>query len=185
MNARFDTISTIHKAVRKILFDHTMMLARSDFFTESSGRDVVASTARLFALLREHADIEDALVFPTVAAHDAKLAAEAAVQHAALETSMHEIEHLAATAAMVTTSERPAAGRKLRLRFEQFVAEQLMHLAFEETKINGALWAVFDDEQIRGLHFKIVSSMAPDRAAAWRALMLDAVDARERAMLAA
>jgi hypothetical protein len=185
MTARFDSVSTIHKAVRKILFEHAMMLARTDFFGESAGRDVVASTQLLFALLREHADIEDTLVFPTVAARDAKLAAEAAVQHAALETSMHEIEHLAATAAMVTTSERPAVGRKLRARFEQFVAEQLMHMAFEETKINAALWAAFDDDQIRALHFKIVGSMAPERAAAWRVLMLDAVDARERAMLAA
>ncbi len=86
MTARFDSVSTIHKAVRKILFEHAMMLARTDFFAESSGRDAVASTQLLFALLREHADIEDTLVFPTVAAHDAKLAAEAAVQLASLET---------------------------------------------------------------------------------------------------
>jgi len=185
MTARFDSVSTIHKAVRKILFDQAMLLARTDFTSEPATRDVVEANRRLFALLHEHADIEDALVFPTVSAHDAKLAADAAAQHVALDASMHEIEHLASTVAMVTASERPAAGRRLRARFEQFVAEQLMHMAFEETKINAALWAAFDDAQLRQLHLDIVRAMTPERAAAWRALMLDAVDARERAMLAA
>jgi iron-sulfur cluster repair protein YtfE (RIC family) len=180
---RPDIASMIHKAVRKVLFDHAMLLARVDFRSPEAARDAHVETMHVFSALREHAQHEDDIVWPAL--RDAPLMAEALRQHEELETEMYEIERLASLAVVATTLERPDVGSRLRGIFYDFVAAQLAHLAYEERVLMPALWKTHSDEQLMALHLRIRASQAPDRGLAWRNLLLASVDASERAALGA
>ncbi len=63
MTIRIDLASTIHKCIRKLLFEQAMLLARCDFRDEASCREACAALDRGFVMLREHADHEDEVIF--------------------------------------------------------------------------------------------------------------------------
>ena len=184
-SSRPDIAVTIHKAVRKVLFDHAMLLARVDFCSEDAIREAHHTTRRALGALREHADHEDEIVLPVLAADDAPLAAEAVRQHEELEAQMRDIERLSAASVAGVPSERPGIGRRLRAVFNDFVAAQLVHLSFEERVLMPVLWKHHTDEELLSMQGRIRALIPPDRGLEWRAILLASVDATEMAMLGA
>jgi iron-sulfur cluster repair protein YtfE (RIC family) len=182
---RLDIAATIHKAVRKVLFDQAMLLARVDYRSADAARDAHAATLAALRALREHADHEDEIVFPVLAATDAPLAAEAMRQHEELESQMRDIERLSSLSVAGTSSERPGVGRRLQTVFNDFVAAQLTHLSFEEGVLMPVLWKHHTDEELFAMQSRIRALTPPDRGLEWRAILLASVDANERAMLGA
>lgn len=182
---RPDIATTIHKAVRKILFDHAMLLGRTDFHSIEECRAAHGETAAAFRKLREHADHEDQVVFPELARSDAGLAAEAMRQHEDLEAQMRDIERLSSLSVVATTIERADVGRRLRAAVHDFVAAQLAHLAFEERVLLPALWATHSDAEIFAMHARIQGRMTPERGLEWRGVLLASIDASERARIGA
>ena len=183
--SRPDIATTIHKAVRKVFFDQAMLLARVDYRSADAARDAHAGTLAALRALREHADHEDEIVFPILAADDAVLATEAARQHEELESQMRDIERLSSLSVVATSSERPAVGRRLQAVFNDFVAAQLRHLSFEEQIVMPVLWKHHTDEELFAMQGRIRGLMPQDRGLEWRAILLASVDANERAMLGA
>jgi iron-sulfur cluster repair protein YtfE (RIC family) len=183
--SRPDIAVTIHKAVRKVLFDQAMLLARVDYRSAEAARAAHGETLAALRALREHADHEDEIVFPALDAADAPLAAEAIRQHEELERQMRDIERLSALSMVATQSERPAVGHRLRASFNDFVAAQLVHLSFEERVLMPVLWKHHTDEELFAMQGRIRALVPPDRGLEWRAILLASVDASERTMLGA
>jgi iron-sulfur cluster repair protein YtfE (RIC family) len=181
--SRPDIAVTIHKAVRKVLFDHAMLLARVDYRSVDAAREAHDETVKALRALREHADHEDEIVFPVLAADDAPLATEAVRQHEELESQMRDIEQLSSLSIVATHGERPGVGHRLRAVFNDFVAAQLVHLSFEEQVVMAVLWKHHTDEELLAMHVRIRALTPPDRGLEWRAILLASVDASERAML--
>lgn len=183
MITRVDLASTIHKCVRKLLFEQAMRLARCDHRDEVSCREACAALDRCFVMLREHADHEDDVIFPVLSELDSALAGEAARQHSALEQHMREIERIAVGLRLATSSERLLLGKQLLQCFNVFVAAQLSHLAFEETELNRLLWRGKTDDELAQLRQAIRQRMPPARGQAWLALMREALDPIELSAL--
>ncbi|MEI9948005.1 MAG: hypothetical protein WDO74_03245 [Pseudomonadota bacterium] len=183
MTIRVDLATTIHKCVRKLLFEQAMLLARCDYRAETSCREACAALDRGFVMLREHAAHEDELIFPVLSELDSGLACEAARQHLALEQHMREIERIAVGLRLATSSERLDLGKQLMQRFNLFVAAQLSHLAFEETELNRVLWRAKTDAELSLLRQAIRERMPPARGKAWLELMLDSLDPAELSLL--
>lgn len=185
MIQRVDIATPIHKAVRRILFDHALRLASTDFADEDECRATLEQTARALTLLRQHGSHEDEFVFPVLAETALSLAREASLQHEKLEVRMREIDRLIVTTRAMTQKERPEASRWLTRVFNAFVAEQLRHLEFEETEVNAALWASRSDEELLSIRARIQSRVSPEDAPVWYSLLLSSVDASERRLLGA
>lgn len=185
MPQRIDLATTIHKCVRKLLFEQAMLLARCDYRDESSCREACAALDRGFVMLREHADHEDEIIFPVLSELDSALACEAARQHLSLEQHMREIERTAVGLRLATSSERLQLGLQLMQRFNLFVAAQLSHLAFEETELNRVLWRGKTDAELLLLGQTIRERVPPSRAKVWQELMLESLDPAELSLLAA
>ena len=179
MTARYDLATTIHKAVRKLLFEQALLLARCDFRDEASCRDACGELDRVLGLLREHGDHEDAVIFPALAELDAPLACEAARQHLALEQHMRELERSAVSLRFATSAERLELGKSLGQRFNQFVTAQLAHLTFEEVELQRVLWAHKTDDELRVLHVAIVSRAPAARSRIWVELIQQTGNAEE------
>ena len=176
MNTRIDLATTIHKCVRKILFEQAMLLARADYREESTCRDTCAALDRAFVMLREHADHEDRVIFPALAEIDGALGCEAARQHLGLEKHMRDIERTAAALRFATSSERLALGKELAQSFNQFVAAQLAHMAFEEVELQAALWRAKTDEELAAMRLAIRGLLTPDRGKVWQDLLQASAD---------
>lgn len=181
---RVELATTIHKAVRKLLFEQAMLLARTDPRHDDDVRHACDALDNTMLMLREHAEHEDVVVFPILAELDPSLASEAVRQHHALDGGMRDIERVAATLRMATRAERPRLGRDLSQRFNLFVAAQLQHLAFEEDEMQPAFWLGKTDVELLALRLTIRSLLPPERAQAWLQLMLSAADPAELAALA-
>ena len=180
---RVDLVTTIHKAVRKVLFEHALLLDRTDFREPDECRRVQAETSSLLTMLGEHARHEDRVIFPAVATHDPAVAAEAASQHEILDAGMATLERLAGLVAIVTASERTETGSKLRAAFAELLIQEVVHWTFEETHVNRVLWDHHTDGELEALRERVRSSMTPARHAEWRRLLLASVNASERAHL--
>jgi len=183
MNQRVDLASTIHKCVRKLLFEQAMQFARCDFRDETSCREACAALDRSFVMLREHADHEDAVVFPVLFELDPGLGCEAARQHRSLEQHMRGIEHSAVALRLATSAERRHIGKELSQRFNLFIAAQLAHLSFEENECNQALWRSKTDAELLQLQHSIRERIPPARGKVWLELMLVALDPSELSLL--
>lgn len=179
MTQRIDLASSIHKCVRKLLFEQAMLFGRCDYRDETSCREACAALDRSFVLLREHADHEDEVIFPVLSELDPALACEAARQHLSLEQHMREIERNAVGLRLATSAERLDLGRKLTQRFNAFVAAQLAHLAFEEIELNRVLWRGKTDAELLSLRQTIRERTPVARARAWLELMQSALDPAE------
>jgi len=178
---RVDLATMLHKAVRKLLFEQAMLLARSDFYSDDAVELACDALDNTMLMLREHAEHEDIVVFPVLAELDHLLASEAVRQHQALEQSMRDIERVAATLRLATRAERARLGRDLTQRFNQFVAAQLTHLAFEEAELQPALWLGKSDEELLAMRGLIRGLLPEPRGKVWLELLLTAADPAERA----
>ena len=181
---RVDLATTIHKAVRRSLFEQVMNLGRTNFSDEADCDRALAELNQTLALLREHADHEDQVVFPLLVAHAADLGAELERQHVSLERSVRDIEWLSANLRNVTASEREEVGARLCHRFQSFVVEQLLHLLLEETEANATLWRHYDDAALLEMQGRIRSRLLPDYAARWAELLMSSANAAELAQFA-
>jgi len=173
---RVDLVTTIHKAVRKLLFEQAMLLARSDFGCDDDVARACDALDNTTLMLREHAEHEDVVVFPALAELDHLLASEAVRQHQVLEQSMREIGRVAATLRLATRAERHRLGRDLTQRFNQLVAAQLDHLAFEEGELQPAFWLSKTDQELLAIRLSIHGSISQARGKVWMDLLRTAVD---------
>ncbi len=58
--------------------------------------------------------------------------------------------------------EREALGRVLYLAFGEFVAENLAHMAEEETLVAPLLASLYSDAELAAIHEQIVAALSPD-----------------------
>lgn len=176
---RVDLATTIHKAIRKLLFEQTMLLGRTDFAVESEVSHALIELERTISLLREHGEHEDTVVFPELAASEPELLAECERQHASLEHGFREIEALASALQAAAATQRQQAGAHLARRFQSFVAEQLEHMSFEETTVSAALWRLLDDQKLAAMRTAIRARVTPERGPIWAALVMSSANAAE------
>lgn len=176
---RWDLYGPVHKGLR---FAHARMLAQI-------GRaDFTADTTKLIGDLRIHLIIASTHLFDEEryihAALEAKLpgaSAELEDDHdhhrliiSAIETALYRIEAGEKTA---------LAGRELYRLFNQFVADDLNHMAQEESVYFPLLCQHFTDAELMEIEHDIVGGMAPELAGAFAQIMLPAANIDERISL--
>ncbi|MEW5687124.1 MAG: hypothetical protein AB1942_19560 [Pseudomonadota bacterium] len=181
-NSRWDIYGPIHKGLRLAHAELLRRLGRADF--------EAGVQATLLADLRAHLELaakhlahEESVIHPALEARAPGAATRLDSDHAhhqarfaMLESAIRAVEHAGA-------ADRPALGRALYLAFTAFVAEDLEHMAREETETWPLLCGLFDDEQIAALEMTIISSLSEADNIAFMRLMLPAMNPVERTAL--
>lgn len=179
--ARIDLYGPVHKALRSELYEVARGVARTDFAkVEESGR-TVAAIQRLVGFLDEHAEHEDEVLMPELAAVAPELFADLEADHARVEGLHRDLAALAARLQGATEVERVALGTRLHERVVRIVAEQLRHMDREEHEAQPALWANRTDAELEAMHGRILAAIPPPRMAEWLGIMLPAISMPERA----
>ena len=61
-----------------------------------------------------------------------------------------------------------------------FHAKYLDHMAMEESKMNPLIWKHFADEELMGIHGKIMATLAPEQIVLWFKYIVPALNPMER-----
>jgi hypothetical protein len=75
---------------------------------------------------------------------------------------------------------RRARARHLYLAFSRLVADNMLHMAVEETELNPLLWETFTDEELFGIYAAILASERPEQLNLSVSWLLPAIPPDER-----
>lgn len=177
---RYDLYTTVHKGVRKGLFEAVLAVGGTDFAQAGEVAVALREVRRLLAFLEEHSEHEDAVILPELAALAPELHADLRAEHARIEGLQAEIERILARLEAADGAQRTALGRRLADRMAGLAAEHLRHMGREEIDANRVLWAHRSDADLKALEDRIVAGVPAERMGEWLALMLPAMNGAER-----
>jgi hypothetical protein len=169
--SRVDLFSTIHKAIRRVLFELAADLARLQLTSTEAIDQLVCQVERALGLLDDHARLEDANVLVAVRELDPLLAEELARDHRSMALVEVEVEERAQELAMADLAGRPAAAARLAVVLHHLLALQLLHMNREETEVNRVLWASLDDAGLVRIAKASAAALPAVRLAEWQALV--------------
>jgi hypothetical protein len=180
-----DLFGAIHKGLRAMLFATAAEVARADLRDDAQARALALSVERLHRFLADHAEHEDTLVLPMLAAHAPALARKLGDMHVEMDRLQKELVGEAARLPHVAAAERPPLGAALGSALHRLIALQLAHMDQEEREAAAVLHACCAPEELAALPAKITQSMSPERGMEVLRMMLPALNPVERAGLIA
>lgn len=172
MAQRPDPYSTFHKGLRKVLFDAAVQLGRLDAAKDDDVNSLSSELRELITLLRSHAMHEETYFHPLIAG--TRTAEEAAHTHGDHETELRHIEDLILALQKAPAIERQAAAAALYQEWNLFIAQQLVHLHYEERVVLNELRRAVPDERILEAHGRLVASLHPSETAQSLSLICEA-----------
>jgi len=177
---RWDIYGPIHKGLRLAHAQMIIRLGQADY-ADSPGQLLGDLRAHL-AIAAKHLHHEEVFIHAVLALAPAALRVlnEQHEQHrgrlAALNAAIERLE-------VADPGQRATQGRMLYLAFSTFVAEDLEHMAHEETETWPLLCALFTDEQLADLEMQIIATLTPEDNIAMMRVILPALSSSERAGL--
>lgn len=177
---RFDIYAPIHKALRLFMTDTLRELGRLDL---DDPQDFVAGLDQLDAMLdaaRHHLQHENDFVHPAIEARRSGVSERIATEH---REHLDAIAALGSQAAALRAEPQPAAAHRLYRQVAAFIAENLEHMDVEETRHNQALWAAYDDAELREIEGRILASIGPQEMSQWLRWLIPALSPAERTQL--
>ena len=175
---RHDIYVNIHRALRLFMTD---TLGRLGWLDTDDAEEVAATLAQLGALLamcRGHAESENRFVHTAIEARRPGASMRVAEEHEEQHATLAALEAEAATLAAAPT---PALAQRLYRHLALFVAENFEHMRLEETALNQALWAAYDDAEILDVERRIVEALPADKMGLVLRWMTPALPPAERA----
>lgn len=182
---RTDLYTTIHKAIRQILFDLSSWEGRTDYDDAASAMRFQGRVEVALGLLREHGEHEDRETMPLLRTAAPAVHASLAEEHERLDSLAERIASAAAGLASGDVSGRIASGAVLHPLVNELVAAHLAHMAREERDANPALWSAYDDATLFAIETRIRSRIPAVRMAEWGQWLMPALTPRERERFAA
>lgn len=178
--SRIELYANVHKGIRATLTQVASLVARTDFQRPADAAEATHAARRLVSHLESHARHEDEQVMPVLARVAPEVHADLQAEHARTDGLQHEVVSIADRIDGAADAERAALGRRLHDRLWRLTADHLRHMEREETEAMRALWAHCSDEELAGIHGRILASIPPAAMAEWAAILLPAVSLPER-----
>lgn len=135
---QFSFYTTIHKAIRKALFETAVLAGQTDFFDKDRRKPFIEQYSALMNLLRNHSLHEDTYIHPLLTGSNGHQSLEQ--EHEQLEEEIQKLEQmLRITCECQDRSLCHELGNLFYLSFNEFIAHYVQHLFVEETQIMPAL----------------------------------------------
>jgi len=165
---RSDLYTTVHKAIRSMLYELGTNIQRNDFTDDTATRELFAQLQQYLKLINEHADYEERYIHPELRLKDPDLVSELESMHREIERYADvavgiaaEIEQLSNPDELIVTGER------LHNAYNDYIAYLLSHINLEEAKSRPALWKHFTDDQLEAMRSNIMKSLTPEQSTIW------------------
>lgn len=173
----------IHKALRALMLRTLQQAGQLDAGDAADRRALVAAVEELLQVCTDHLTHENRFFHAPLRER---------APRAVLPFDDDHQGHVAAIAALRSRTDRVAAGGAgaradayaLYLELSRFVADNLEHMADEETLLTRALWEHFDDAEIRALEDRLRATFTPQESAYYMRWMLRGLNHAELEILA-
>jgi hemerythrin-like domain-containing protein len=177
---RVDIFTTVHKAIRGLIYDLSMMLQTADFTDERARNACLAALEHFLELLHEHAGYEDRTVFAATHKFEPELIDKLEEEHHQIAAHLDQVhKSIARVKSATTDQERIEAGAELNRSANKFIAFYLGHLANEEDTVLPATFKYFGDQELMGMRAEVQRTTTPARFAEWMRWMFPSVNVNE------
>jgi hypothetical protein len=177
---RFDIYRPIHKALRLSLSKLLVKLGSTDFRNEAAATEAIAALRQQIALSRSHLEHEERFIHPLLEPLTDKPLAALEADHRHHEQSLDQLDELACAIEDAEAEERLILGHSLYLQFSRFLAEDLVHMAEEETSTLALLHRHFTDAELQEIEGRIVAAHPPEKLMGTLCLMIPGMNLPER-----
>lgn len=160
MTPRYDLYAPIHKALRHFMHDTLVRVGDMDLDDPADLADGLGRLDELLAFLRSHVRHENDYVHPAIEARQPAGSGRIGGEHVEHLEAIAELSHDAAAVRAAMPGARPALAHRLYHRLALFVAENLVHMHVEETAHNQSLWAHYTDDELHGVHGRLVAHVS-------------------------
>jgi hypothetical protein len=182
MNSRYNSFNQVHKGLRAMLYEAALQLQQSNLAKKEEGERAITALEEVLVLFESHAHNEDHFfneplekTNPAVATMFEK---EHEEDHRLGKVLADLIEQWRNDA---TPAAREITGRNLFYAFNEFIAFNLYHMNKEEIELNGALWKVYSDPEIKAIEQTIVQQTPPEKMMKYAKWMIRGINDAELA----
>lgn len=161
---REKTFCLPHKGLRKLMGEFSLLAGRTDISNESELQALKNMGNELFALLKEHAEIENTVILAALNAKVPGAGADNEEEHEQLEKVQEQLEDWLNR---FDGSQSAEEGFQFYLAFSSFQGQYLEHIIHEETETQDLLWENFTDEELLGIKMKIIQSIPLEMLLVW------------------
>lgn len=158
---RINIFNIIHKSLRAILYDTSILLQQTDFSNEEESETCIKKIESVIRLFASHAHKEDTIILPVIRKYDAVTATLFDSEHGTDEMLSDQVTNkIDALRLASTKASKDKAGRQLYYLFIEFVAFNLIHMNKEECLLNEILWEHYSDAELIELNNTIKSKVS-------------------------
>jgi len=161
---RIKIFSTPHKALRKVMAEFSLLAGKTDYANESELLALKQTGNEMFALLKEHAHIEETIVLAALEIKAPGSSEENTEEHEQLEKVQDELEEWLNSFDGTQSEEE---GFQFYLAFSSYHGQYLEHILHEETTTQELLWKYFNDDELMTLHLQILNSIPMELFLVW------------------
>ncbi|MBD1544827.1 hypothetical protein [Roseibium aggregatum] len=179
VEAREDLYYAVHKGIRLANARMLIALGRLDPADEEAVVETLTALSAHLDLSLSHLEHENREIHTAIDARCPGSSDHAAEDHDDHLHAFGELRRLAEDVASATV-DRPACLRRLYQRFALFFANDLLHMHEEETDLMPLMERNFSNEELAGIHQRIVQSIPLPEMIRYGRIMLGAASAPER-----
>ncbi|WP_375689381.1 hemerythrin domain-containing protein [Pseudooceanicola sp. LIPI14-2-Ac024] len=178
---RHNMYYAIHKTLR---LGHARLIAQltaTDWQDPDETAAALTALRGFLAMAANHLNGEETFIHPALEAAEPGSSDTAHEGHDHHEQAFAELESLARAVETATGPARDTAGQRLYFRYALFAAEDIEHMAEEETHLLGAMHRLFGDDDLRAIEGRIIAKIDPADMTRTMALMAPALSTPELA----
>ena len=179
--ARHSIYALIHKALRLAMIQSLTAAGKLDVSDAQEVSDAIVRVRELLRFCRMHLHAEETFIHPAIDARRPGVVSRIAGEHVEHLAAIASLERAVDRLARAPASARAGAAFALYAELGRFVGENFVHMNYEETAHNRALWDAYTDEEILALENSIKAHHTPEEMAFVLRWMLPAMTPAERA----
>lgn len=181
--ATHDFYGPIHKGLRFAMTQLLVRLGCADARDGAAVAQLMADVRGLLDLSAHHLENEDLHVHAALESRAPGASLRLIQAHDHHRLSFEEIEVLTRQVDRAAPDDRPEMLRRLYLRYSEFVADDLAHMAEEEQVILPVLQSLFSDAELQGIEDRIMSGLSAEDMIGFGRILIPAANREERIAL--
>jgi hypothetical protein len=171
--SRFNIFNQIHKALRALLYDTSLVLQQTNFADAQEAGIAIERVKSVVAMFGMHAAKEDNYVLPAIQRYEPSLADAFEQEHVEDHALAEKLRGLLTVYRHAIREEvKIETGQAIHQAFIEFMIFNLEHMAKEEKVLNKILWRYYTDAEILAINRGIVASLEPQEIGASSAWMM-------------
>jgi Hemerythrin HHE cation binding domain len=170
---RFNIFNQIHKALRAMLYDTSLILQQTYFGDADEAETAMEKVRQVVDIFEAHAVHEDHFVLPAIRQYEPSLVDAFELEHIKDHALSEKLRGLLTVYNhAIKTEVKIETGQAIHRSFIDFMIFNLEHMANEETVLNKILWRYYSDAEIMDISKRIISTIPQGEMAVTNAWMM-------------